>query len=200
MKDFDALKDIWSNQIALPKISPEDVLKRVKQSKNELAAKLLLEVIVMLIAVLALSYAWLTLPFKMWTSHLAIGIFITCCLYVMFAQFRDYRRMIDNSLLLDKPSAYITYLKAYKRDRYLLNTRKYSIYTFLFSIGLLLLLVELFFIADLWLTLAGILFAVGWLLFCYFILMKNYIQNEEFKLEDMISNLERLERQFIDER
>lgn len=199
MKDFDALKDIWSNQVVRPKISPEDVLKRVKKSKNELANKLLLEVVVMLFAISALIFAWLTLPFKMWTSHVAISIFIICCIYVMFAQYRDYRRMTDNSLLLDKPGDYITYLKKYKMDRYLLNTQKYRMYTILFSMGFLLLFVELFFVAQLWLTILGIVFTLGWFLLCYFILMKNYIRKEEMKLEEMITNLERVERQFTDE-
>lgn len=200
MKDFDALKDIWGNQTVRLKIRPEDVIKRVKQSKNELASRLLVEVIIILAAISALTYTWIKLPFKLWTSHLAIGIFVTCCIYVMFAQYRGYRRMSDNSLLLDKPGDYISYLKRYKRDRYILNTQKYRIYTILFTVGFLLLFVEIFFTAEWWLTLSGALFTLSWFLFCYFILMKNYIRKEESRLEDMISNLKRLEKQFLEEK
>jgi Ca2+/Na+ antiporter len=200
MKDFDALKDIWSNQAVRPKVSPEDVLKRVKQTKNEFANKLRVEVMAMSVAILALSYVWVAVPFKLWTSHVAIAIFIISCLYVMFAQYADYRRMIDSSLLLDKPGQYIAYLKSYKRGRHILNTRKYTVYSLSFSLGFILLFVEIFFIAQLWLTILGILFTVGWFLFCYYVLMKNYIRKEESKLEDMIANLERLERQFMDDK
>ncbi|HEY0666919.1 MAG TPA: hypothetical protein VGD22_02015 [Sphingobacteriaceae bacterium] len=200
MKDFDALKDIWSKQIVLPKIRPEDVLRRVKQSRNEIVNKLRLEVIVMLVAVITLSYAWLILSFKLWTSHVAIAIFIICCMYVVFAQYRDYLRMTDSSLLMDKPDSYIAYLKAYKRNRYVLNTQKYRIYTLLFSLGFAFLFIELFFIAEIWLTILGIIFTAGWFVFCYYFLMKIYIRKEESKLEGMITNLERLEKQFTDDK
>lgn len=199
MKDFEALKNIWSNQTDRSKISPEDILKRVKQSKSHLANKLSVEIIVMLTAIFILSYAWITVPFKMWTSHIAIAIFIICCIYVMFEQYIGYRKIIDSASLLNRPGEYITYLKLYKRDRHILNTRKYGMYTLFLSVGVALFFVEIFFIAELWVTTLGILFTLAWFFFCYSILMKNYILREENRLEDMIANLGRLEKQFTDE-
>jgi hypothetical protein len=43
MKDFEALKSIWHDQIALPKVSHNDVLKNLRKTRNGLASKLLLE-------------------------------------------------------------------------------------------------------------------------------------------------------------
>lgn len=200
MKDFEALKDIWSNQVEHSEIRPEDVLKKVKQSKNLLANKLLLEVIAVVTAIVILSYAWIILSFTMWTSHVAIGIFILCCIYVMFKQFSDYRKITDNALLLNRPKEYITYLKSYKQDRYILNTQKYRTYSILFSTGFLLFFVEILFIAELWVTVLAILFTLFWFYYCYFVLMKNYIRKEENRLDDMITNLERVEKQFSDEK
>ena len=196
MKDFEALKNIWHNQVALPKVSHEDVLKKVRKTKNGFANKLLIELAGMTLAIAMLTYVWISSPFKMWTTHLAMVILISCCLYYLYVQIRDYNRIKDESLLLNKPEEYIEYLKTYKNDRYLLNTRKYKVYTLFLSLGFLFYFIEIAFLASVWITLTGIVITAGWILFCYFVLMRRYIRKEEAKLEDMIQNLERLQNQF----
>lgn len=199
MKDFEALKNIWHNQVALPKVSHEDVLKQIRKNKNGFANKLLVELIGMSSAIGLLIFVWVTSPFKMWTTHLGMLILIVCCLYYLYVQIRDYNLIKDESLLLSKPEEYIEYLKKYKHDRYLLNTRKYRIYTFFLSIGLALYFIEIAFLASVWITVLAISFTVAWILFCYLILMKDYIRKEESKLGDMIENLGRLQKQFEDQ-
>lgn len=196
MKDFEALKDIWHNQVALPKVSHEDVLRKVRKTKNGFANKLLFELAGMALAIAMLTYVWISSPFKMWTTHLAMIILIGCCLYYLYVQIRDYNRIKDESLLLNKPEEYIEYLKTYKNDRYTLNTRKYKVYTLFLSFGFLFYFIEIAFLASVWVTLLGIFFTAAWILFCYFVLMRRYIRKEEAKLEDMIENLERLQSQF----
>ncbi|WP_026898024.1 hypothetical protein [Daejeonella oryzae] len=196
MKDFDALKSIWHDQVSVPKISHGDILKRVRKTKNGFANKLLLELAGMSLSIALIIFGWAYSPFKMWTTHAAMLIVIICFMYYMYTQVRDYRRIKDESLLMKKPEDYIAYLKKYKHDRYILNTRKYRIYTLFLSIGLILYFIEIAIMASLWITLSGLIFTTAWIAFCYFYVMKRYIQKEESKLEDMISNLERLQKQF----
>ena len=106
MKDFEALKSIWHDQVALPKVSHEDVLKNVRKTRNGLASKLLIEMIGMGIAAAVLIYVWVASPFTMWTTHLAMIIFISCCIYYILAMISNYRR-INYDKLLDKPEFYI---------------------------------------------------------------------------------------------
>lgn len=197
MKDFEALKSIWHNQVALPKVSHEDVLKKVGKTRTGLASRLLLEMAGMAAASAMLIYVWIESPFRMWTTHLAMLIFMACCLYYIIALIGNYRR-ITYSNLLDKPGEYILYLKNYKHDRFIFNTRKYRVYSIFFTAGFILYFIEIAFLASLWVTIAGIIFTFAWIAFCYFVLMRIYIRKEESKLEDMIGNLERLERQFED--
>jgi len=196
MKDFEALKNIWHNQVALPKVSHEDVLRKVRKTKNGFANKLLIELIGMCLAIGMLAYVWISSPFRMWTTHVAMVIMISCCLYYLYVQIRDYNRIKDDSLLLNKPEEYIDYLKTYRSDRYNLNTSKYKVYTWFLSFGFLFYFIEIAFLASLWVTVIGVIFTALWILFCYFVLMKRYIRKEEAKLEDMIQNLERLQQQF----
>ena len=154
MKDFEALKNIWHDQVALPKVSHEDVLKKVRTTRKGLASRLLIEMIGMGIATATLAYIWLESPFRMWTTHLAMVIFLTCCLYYIIALIGNYRRISDNNLL-DKPEDYILYLKRYKHDRYIFNTRKYSIYSLFFTAGFILYFIEISFLASMWVTITG---------------------------------------------
>jgi len=197
MKDFEALKSIWHDQVALPKVSHEDVLKKVRKTRNGLASRLLMEMIGMGIFVAGLIYVWIESPFKMWTTHLAMIIFIACCIYYIIAQIGNYRRINHNNLL-DKPEVYIKYLTKYKHDRYIFNTRKYSIYSIFCTAGFILYFIEIAFITSFWVTVIGIVLTFLWIGFCYFVLMRIYIKREEAKLEEMIQNLERLHKQFED--
>lgn len=197
MKDFEALKSIWHDQITLPKVGHEDVLKKIRKTRNGLSSRLLIEMIGMAIATTVITYVWIESPFKMWTTHLAMVIFIACCIYYILASIDNYRRINDNKLI-DKPEDYITYLKKYKHDRYIFNTRKYTIYSIFLTAGFLLYFVEISFMAPLWVTISGFVFTFIWIALCYFVLMRIYIKREESKLEDMIQNLERLQKQFED--
>lgn len=195
MKEFEALKNIWDRQPEHPKVDPEDILKRVRRSKRGFANKLLFETIGILIIIILLGVIWLESPFIMWTTHLAMLIFISCCFYYLFVQYRDYRSISNNDLLLKQPEEYIEYLKSYRKERYILNTRKYTVYSIFIGIAFLLYFIEIYFIAALWQTVLGILLTVAWFAMCWF-LMRVYIRREEEKLGNMIENLERLKKQF----
>jgi len=197
MKDFEALKSIWHDQIALPKVSHKEVLKNLRKTRNGLASKLLLEMMGMAIAIAVLIYVWIKIPFFMWTTHLAMIIFISCCIYYILAIVSNYLKINDDKLL-DKPECYINYLKKYKEERYIFNTRKYALYSIFFTAGFILYFIEISYLTSLVITLLVILFTFLWIGLCYFVLMRIYIKREEGKLEEMIQNLERLHKQFED--
>jgi len=195
MNEFDLLKDIWQSQPER-KLAAEEILKQVKRSKNRLANKLLFEVFIMSLAIAALSYAWYMVPFKMWTTHLSLLIFMASCLFALFAQLSAYRSIHNAANFIGKPDTYIKYLKEYQKDRHRLNTQKYKVYTLFLGIGLVLFFVEIFFVATLWFTLISFAASLIWIAICYFWLMKAYIRREDGYLNGMIASLEHLERQF----
>ncbi|MFZ4101766.1 MAG: hypothetical protein ACOYKR_07410 [Sphingobacterium thalpophilum] len=197
MKDFEALKNIWHDQIALPKVSHEDVLKSLRKTRGGLASKLLIEMMGMGFAAAVLIYVWIASPFTMWTTHLAMIIFLSCCIYYILSIISNFRS-INYDKPLDKPECYIDYLKKYKHERYIFNTRKYTIYSIFFTTGFILYFIEISFLTSLLITLIGVLFTFLWIGLCYFVLMRIYIKREEGKLEEMIQNLERLHKQFED--
>lgn len=199
MKDFEALKNIWHGQVALPKVGYEDVLKQVRRTKRRFANKILFDVIAMAAAIAILSSVWILVPFKMWTTHLSMLIFVICCLYYILTQVNYYRRISTDDLMLGRPEDYIVYLKEYKNDRYILNTRKYRVYTTFISFGFAFYFIEIFFLSTVWITIAGILFTIAWIFVSYYVFMRRQIRKEEASLGEMIDNLERLRKQFKDD-
>lgn len=195
MKDFEALKVIWHNQDMLPKVSHEDVFNKIRKTKNGLSSKLLIEITGMVLALGIISYVWMVSPFKMWTSHLAMLIVAACCVYYILSQINNYRT-ISYDKLAEMPEKYIDYLKKYKQERYIFNTRSYTVYSVFLSLGFLLYFIEIYFISPLWISILALIFTIAWIAFCYFVLMRIYIKREESKLESMIHNLERIQKQF----
>ncbi len=197
MKDFEALKDIWNGQIELPGVNSEDILKNIKKNKRAFANKLLFEIAGMALVISLLLFIWTMNTFTMWTSHLSMAIFICCCLYYIISQLQDYREINNSDLLLKQPQEYIDYLKGYRKRRYLFNTRKYAVYSIFIGIAFGLYFIEIYSIAAIWQTLIGVIFTGAWFVICWQ-LMKVYIKREEEKLDNMITNLERLKNQFAD--
>lgn len=195
MKDFDALKNIWHGQVVPPKLSYEDILSAAKTANSSFARKLLFESIGMAGVILVFLAIWAYNPFVMWTSHLSLLIFIGCCFYYILVQYSDYKRISNSEHLLQSPQQFIEYLKAYKRERYILNTRKYSIYSLFIGIAFALYFVEVYLFSPLWQTMAGILFTLFWFIACAYF-MRIYIRREQERLQGMIENLERISRQF----
>lgn len=134
----------------------------------------------------------------MWTTHLSFLIFTMCCCYYLLAQFRDYKNISNSEYLLKEPEEYISYLKLYQRKRYIFNTNKYRIYSIFIGIAFGLYFIEVYFSSPLWQTIAGIIATSIWFIICWF-LMRIYIKKEQDKLNGMINELERLEKQFESE-
>lgn len=196
MKDFDALKDIWTGQAALPKLNYEDILGQVKKNKSAFANKLLTESGLMGAVILLLIAVWAVSSFALITSHISMVILLGCSVYYFVVQLLDYKSIANTESYLKQPDKYIAYLKAYRQKRYILNTRNYTVYSVLIGIALSLYFVEVFVAAPLWQTIAGVSFTIAWFVICG-LLMQSYKKKEQEKLGEIITNLEKLENQFL---
>jgi hypothetical protein len=196
MKDFDALRDIWTGQAALPRLNYDEVLHQVKKNKSAFANKLLTETAIMGIVILFLTSIWAISSFALITSHVSMFILLGCSLYYVVTQLLDYKRISNTESYLEQPDKYIAYLKKYRSNRYILNTRNYTIYSILTGIAFALYFIEVFIAAPLWQTVAAISITFAWFVICA-LLMQSYKKKEQEKLGEMIAALEKLEKQFV---
>lgn len=194
MKDFEALKKLWSEQGEAP-INYDSIIKSSTINRKSYAAKLILQVFLVAFALTVIISIWMFKPFFTWTTHLSMLILCFCLSYFLIIQFRDYKkvRQFDQHLL--RPQDFIEYLKRYKKESYLLNKRNYRVYTIGIGIAFGLILFEMYFILPFWILLLFIIAATGWFLLSYLLLMKEYITTENNRIESMISQLEKIKDQ-----
>src|SRR5690606_2266565 len=155
-------------------LSYDLVIKNISANRKRYGAKLILQSIAVSIAVLGVLAIWLLKPFFTWTTHLSMFILCYCMIYYLIMQFREYKQVKQFDQHLLKPHAFIEYLKRYKQNSYLFNTRNFKMYTLGIGTAFLLILFELYFITSPLLFLIFTIAAVAWFLYSYFVLMKAY--------------------------
>ena len=183
MKDFEAIKVLWKVQKEVP-VSYDTVIKNISANRKSYAVKLVLQGIVVFIAIIAVVAIWFLKHFYTWTTHLSMFILCYCMIYYLIMQFREYKQVKQFDQHLLKPHAFIEYLKRYKQNSYLFNTRNFKMYTLGIGTAFLLILFELYFITSPLLFLIFTIAAVAWFLYSYFVLMKAYTKQEKSRIED----------------
>ena len=120
-----------------------------------------------------------------------------CLIYYFSIQLEDYLKINKTAFIFKKPDEYIAYLKEYKKSRFKLNTQSYQVYVIFIGIALALLAFEMYYVLPLFLLILYIVMSIGWILLCQFVFMKQFNRKEEQRLQEIISDLERLSQQFL---
>jgi len=196
MKGFDEIQQLWQGQKPEPNVSFDTILTRLKRNRTALMAKLFWQSVAVGIATLTALWIGIVVDFSTWTTYLALAITVGCIAYYFVNQLNDYKDISRSSHLLSKPQDYIDYLRMFQQKRNRFNTRNYVIYEICIAAAFALYGIEMYFILPL-LTFVGIfIFVIFWFLICHFVFMKQYINSENMRIEEMIDNLERIKNQF----
>lgn len=196
MKGFDEIQQLWHGQKPEPNVSFEQVLKHIKGNKTALASKLLWQLVGVGAAIMVLLWLCIAVDFSTWTTYLALAIMVGCLCYYFFNQIADYRHINTSHHLLAKPQDYINYLKAFQQKRNRFNTRNYAIYEACVAVAFVLYGIEMYFVLAFWTFVGFTVFIVIWFVICHVVFMKQYINNENARIADMIDKLERIKGQF----
>ncbi|MFC3198594.1 hypothetical protein ACFOET_13295 [Parapedobacter deserti] len=200
MKGFDEIQQLWQRQEPEPNVSFDAVLRRVKTNRASLAKKLFWQSVSVAVAILVLLWMFIAVDFSTWTTYLALAIMIGCISYYLFTQWKDYRNISNSAQLLSKPQDYINYLKTFQQKRNRFNTRNYAVYEACIAVAFALYGIEMYFALPFWTFAGAVIFIIFWFLICHFVFMKQYIHNENTRIQEMIDNLERIKGQFRDDR
>lgn len=198
MKDFDSLVGIWNTQKTAPKVDYREIIAQYKTSRNKLSLRLTRDVLLMLVVLAIVAYVGFTSEFDFWTTYVGLGLILACCVYFVVMQLINIKNIADSNTLFDQPKDHIQFLKRFRESRHIQHTRNYKNYTLFLSLGLILYFIEPFYKLNFLLTIVVFLMTVFWFIVSYFYFLKRYIQKEEYKFQEMLENLERLDRQFED--
>lgn len=197
MKEFEELQQLWQKAAPRAQVDFDQVMRRIDKNKAAITSKLWLQVIGFVICLVVIAYIWMTVTFVTWTSHLGLAIMVGCVIYALFTHWRayyDFKRISAGAI--NKPEAYISFLKRFKTLRHEQHTRSYVIYETCIAGAFALYSFELYFAIPLGLFIGMIAFIVVWLLVSHFVFLKAYIRNENEKIESMIQELDRIKDQF----
>ncbi len=197
MKDFDIIKNIWQEQQTEPGIDYKTVLNQFKKSRNQFSLKIKVGLITMVATLILISILWILMPFTSATSHLALFIFVACCIYYIAVQIKNLRTLNNNNLF-DKPADYITYLQAFKKSRTIENTRNYTFYTLAMGLGFILYFIEFFKLVNTFVVIFAVVISISWFVLSYLFLKKTYIKKENQLFDALFEDLEKLKKQFED--
>lgn len=198
MKGFEDIQQLWQRGQNEPVVDYHALLRGMKSSENKLVNKLMWQVVGQTTVAVLLLYVIFGIQFSTWTTYLGVLIMFFGVLYTMFVSYRNYRSLHKNGKLFAKPQAYITYLQEYQQRQNRFNTRDYGIYEWCIGAALALFSLEMYFLFSLWVFAGCLILLFGWILFCHFVLMKNYLRIENQRIQQMIDDLERIKNQFVE--
>lgn len=198
MKDFDSLVGIWNEQKTAPKLDYKEIITQYKTSRRKLTLKLVREVLVMVVVLLAITYVGFASDFDLWTSYTGLVLIMLCCIYFVVMQLINIKNIANSNTLFDQPKDHVQFLKRFRKARHIQHTRNYKVYTFFLSVGLVLYFIEPFYKLNFVLTVAVFSATVIWFILSYFYFIKQYMKKEDQKFQEMVDNLERLNEQFKD--
>lgn len=198
MKDFDSLVGIWNEQKTAPKLDYREIITQYKKSRNKLSIKIYRELFAMVITMAVIAYLSLKVDFTLWTSYFGLSVIFACGIYFIAIQIINLKRIANSNTLFDKPQDHIRFIKNFRAQRYTQHTINYKIYSGALTLGTGLYFIELAYqLGVLYVVTVGVA-TLLWFAVYYFYFLKRYIRKEDEKFEEMIADLERLDKQFRD--
>lgn len=195
MKDFDHIMSVWQDQPKKDQLSVDDVLKQVKKGVNGLSRKLFWNITIMSITLSGILAVMLFFVFNAWQTYLGIVIILATVLLSLLVMLRDYRIISKHDITIN-PAAYLQDLKEYQRNRSKLYGRLYYIYVLMMSTGLFLYFMEVLQSSSAMFKIVSYAVYVAFILFSTFYIRKQFVKNEQEKLNLIIDRLTRLQNQF----
>lgn len=196
MKAFEEIQQLWNDRQEDPKVDFDLLMKHVKGSRKSLTARFLWQCVGIVVALVILFVMVVLVDFMTWTAYAGIWIIVSCLIYYLVNQLRDYRSLERSDVLFAKPQEYIEYLKDFKQRRNRFNTYNYAVYEGCVALALALYSIEFYYMLP---TLVFVLFAgfvVIWFLITHFVFRRKYIKNENERIETMVGHLQRIAKQF----
>ena len=195
MKEFDNLKEIWNQQkeSSVPDVS--QIISKAKKEKQKMGNKIIIQVAVLLLTVVAISYVGAIIDFKMISSYIGLGNMLATI--ILFSCIRLYQvfklKKID---LTESPKKVLLQLEKFYAFQQFVSTKCAIAYFVMLNLAFVFYFIEVLKpMSTLMKTIVLIVFT-GWMLFAYFILGKKEKQKEFEKTQNIINSIKKVETEY----
>ena len=190
MNTFNELQEVWKipRKIALPDAS-ETIIMATRE-KNALANKILLQVLMLALAIVAICYVLINIHFLYVSSYVGLGMMFVCVLGFSLMRLRQVRFLSKADI--SAPPAYLlkSFIKFYVKQKWL-NGVGVLMYTCILNLAFVLYFYEMIIMAPLssiWKVLM-ITAYITWMLIATLYMGRRNVREEQAKTMAVIQKL-----------
>jgi len=195
MKEFDNLKEIWNQQkeSAVPDVS--QIISKAKKEKQSMGNKIILQVAILLVTIVALIWVTSSIDFKMITTFIGIGLMLFTIF--AFSLIRLYQLFKLKSIdLTQSPKKVLLQLEQFYAFLKLVSTKGMLAYFILLNLAFVFYFIEVMAPMSTLMKVIVLTIYTAWMLIAYFILGKKQRQKEYDKIEAIINSIKKVENEY----
>jgi len=196
MKEFDNLKEIWNQQkeSAVPDVS--QIISKAKKEKQSMGNKIILQVAILLVTIVALIWVTSSIDFKMITTFIGIGLMLFTIF--AFSLIRLYQLFKLKSIdLTQSPKKVLLQLEQFYAFLKLVSTKGMLAYFILLNLAFVFYFIEVMAPMSTLMKVIVLTIYTAWMLIAYFILGKKQRQKEYDKIEAIINSIKKVENAYV---
>ncbi|MFC4818063.1 MULTISPECIES: hypothetical protein [unclassified Flavobacterium] len=192
MKDFDNLKDLWKQQEETKLPDVFEIIKKIKKERTFYTNKLLFQVAILAITMIALVWIGSSIDFKKTTTYIGLGLMLLCI--AAFSAVRLYQMITLKRIdLTQKPSATLKQLDEYFSFQQIVSTKITLAYFIVLNIAFVFYFIEVMHPMSFQLKTICLTTYIAWMLFAYFYLGKKQKKKENDRIQKIIDSIKELE-------
>lgn len=192
MKDFDNIMDVWKQQKEVKIPDASAIIQKAKKEQNTFTGKIILQVTILLLTIVALVWVGTAINFKMITTYIGLGLMCLCVFG--FSVIRLYQMLqIKKIDFNQKPSLTLIELEKTYTFQQFVSNKVGLMYFILLNLAFVFYFIEVMQPMSLQLKLIVLTVYISWMLFAYFYLGKKQKKKENERIQKMIDSIKEME-------
>lgn len=195
MKEFDNLKEIWNQQKESQVPDVSQIISKAKKEKQSMGNKIIIQVAILLLTIVAITWVVAVIDFKMATTYIGVGLMSLTIL--SYSAIRLYQaKQLKKIDLTQSPKKALQQLEQYYAFQQFVSTKCTLAYFILLNLGFVFYFIEVMQPMSTEMTVIFLTAYIAWMLFAYFILGKKQKQKEYDKTQNIINSIKKIETEY----
>lgn len=195
MKDFDNIMDVWKQQKEVKIPDASAIIQKAKKEQNTFTGKIILQVTILLLTIVALVWVGTAINFKMITTYIGLGLMCLCVFG--FSVIRLYQMLqIKKIDFNQKPSLTLIELEKTYTFQQFVSNKVSLIYFILLNLAFVFYFIEVMQPMSIQLKSIVLTAYVSWMLFAYLYLGKKQKKKENERIQKMIDSIKEMEANY----
>lgn len=195
MKEFDNLKEIWSQQkeTVVPDVS--QIISKAKKEKQSMGNKIIIEAAILLLTIVFITWVVASIDFKMMTTFIGVGLMLVTIF--AFSVIRLYQVYKLNKIdLTAAPKKVLLQLEQFYAFQQFVSTKCMIAYFILLNLAFVFYFIEVMAPMSILMKIIVLTVFVSWMLIAYFILGKKQKEKEFNKTQRIIDSIKKVETEY----